>query len=153
MYLSHSAKVAAKYWHNRVYAFFSWVKKQCDTEGSMHGTISGFQKPWRDKESCTRKAISFLKKLQCCSIIWCCNTFKPFSISCVAVCLAKNYENQYSISIKKNGYCVVKCEGNPLACWLSISRTIKDFCLWYLFLLAANAAWENIKWSTLSREI
>lgn len=46
--------------------------------------------------------------------------------------------NQSSISFKIS-YCGVKGEGNPLACWLSSSRSINDFCLWYRFLLAASA--------------
>lgn len=43
----------------------------------------------------------------------------------------------------------MKGDGNPLACWLSSSRTMSDFCLWYLFLLAAMAfiarGWEKKK--------
>jgi len=52
--------------------------------------------------------------------------------------------NQSSIFVK-TCYRGVKGEGNPLACWLSSSRIINDFCLWYLFLLAARAAKEAIK--------
>lgn len=36
---------------------------------------------------------------------------------------------------------------NPFACWLSISRSINDFCLWYLFLFAASAG-KTMKWKT-----
>jgi len=45
--------------------FFFYGSETMWHRGSMHRTKSGFQKPWRDKESCTRKAISFLKP-QCC---------------------------------------------------------------------------------------
>lgn len=134
-----------KFWYDTLGNIMTFLVHSRTQKGTLHFTDSvAYQDPiqgWITEKAKPMKSYRYkavLPLIVYLNVLYCCGSW-PLSTPSL---WSKDYQNHYS-PFQEDSDRRFKVDGNPFACWLSISRSIKDFCLWYLFLFAASA--ENKK--------